>query len=87
MLELENKESNKEEKEENCENHGEQRIEADPCTGDLESNQSTLEPCRCRPRKRRVGGREREREGGGKAHSSLALDHFTLLWRIPRKKQ
>ena len=43
MLELENKNPTKERKEENCENHGEQRIEADLCTGDLESSQSTAE--------------------------------------------
>ena len=63
---------------ENCENHGEQRIEADLCTGDLESNQSTLElQVQATEEK---GGREGKREGrrGGKAHSSLALDHFTL---------
>lgn len=43
MLELENKNPTKKRKEENCKNHGEQRIEADLCTGDLESSQSTLE--------------------------------------------
>lgn len=80
MLELETKNPTKKRKEENCENH-EQRIEADLCTGDLESNQSTLE-LQVQTTEEK-GGREGKREGGGgKAYSSLALTISLFLWRI-----
>lgn len=71
---MKTKNPTKKRKGENCENHGEQRIEADLCTGDLESNQSTLEL------QVQALGEKGGREGKPIVHLGLTISLF--CWRI-----
>ena len=84
MLELENKNPTKERKEENCENHGEQRIEADLCTGDLESSQSTAE-LQVRATEEKAG-REGRRAKGGQPIVHLRLTTSLFVGEVSKKQ-
>ena len=84
VTDLDLKIANQKRKEENCENHGEQRIEADLCTGDLESSQSTAE-LQVRATEEKAG-REGRRAKGGQPIVHLRLTTSLFVGEVSKKQ-